>query len=91
MPPPTKPGFWSFILDNSLPLIVGAVAALGWANLAHASYERVARALHFAVNDIGMVFFFALAAKEIVEATRRAVCSRRRGKRECRCSPPRAA
>ncbi len=26
-------------------------------------------ALHFAVNDVGMVFFFALATKEIVEAT----------------------
>ena len=33
------------------------------------SYEHVSHALHFAVNDIGMVFFFALAAKEIVEAT----------------------
>src|SRR5688572_31558316 len=25
--------------------------------------------MHFAVNDIGMVFFFALAAKEVFEAT----------------------
>ena len=42
---------------------------LFWANLDHESYDRFAHALHFAVNDVGMVFFFALAAKEIVEAT----------------------
>jgi len=64
-----KPGLWTFILDNSLLLILGAVVALGWANLDHASYERLTHPLHFAVNDVGMVFFFALATKEIVEAT----------------------
>ena len=33
--------------------------------------RRLARftSLHFAVNDIGMVFFFAIAAKEVFEAT----------------------
>jgi len=45
------------------------VIALVWANLAHASYARVAAALAFPVNDIGMAFFFALATKEVVEAT----------------------
>jgi NhaA family Na+:H+ antiporter len=60
---------WSLILDNSLLLVAGTVAGLAWANLDHAGYERVAHALHFAVNDVGMVFFFALAVKEIVEAT----------------------
>lgn len=60
---------WSLILDNSLLLVAGTVAGLAWANLDHAGYERFAHALHFAVNDIGMVFFFALAVKEIVEAT----------------------
>lgn len=59
---------WSFVIDNSLLLVAGAVAGLAWANLAPHSYERVTHALHFAVNDIGMVFFFALATKEIVEA-----------------------
>jgi NhaA family Na+:H+ antiporter len=58
-----------FIFDNSLLLLVGTAAALIWANLDLASYERVAHPLHFAVNDIGMVFFFALAAKEVFEAT----------------------
>jgi NhaA family Na+:H+ antiporter len=61
--------WWSVIVDNSLLLIAGAATALVWANVALPSYESFAHALHFAVNDIGMVFFFALATKEIVEAT----------------------
>ena len=56
-------------VDNSGLLIVGAVAALAWANAAHESYERLSEALHFLVNDIAMAFFFALATKEVVEAT----------------------
>ena len=56
-------------IDNSGLLIAGAVAALLWANVAHDSYERFAHALHFLVNDVAMVFFFALATKEVVEAT----------------------
>jgi NhaA family Na+:H+ antiporter len=56
-------------IDNSGLLVAGAVIALVWANTALASYEAFAHALHFAVNDIGMVFFFALATKEVVEAT----------------------
>ena len=60
---------WRLILDNSLLLVAGALAALVWANVALPSYEYYAHAMHFAVNDIGMVFFFALAAKEVFEAT----------------------
>ncbi|MSO82085.1 MAG: sodium:proton antiporter [Acidobacteria bacterium] len=56
-------------LDHSGLLVAGTVLALAWANVDRESYERVADALHFAVNDIGMAFFFALAAKEVVEAT----------------------
>ena len=62
-------GLWTFIIDNSLLLIAGTLAGMLWANTAHASHEYVSHALHFVVNDIGMVFFFALATKEIVEAT----------------------
>jgi NhaA family Na+:H+ antiporter len=62
-------GLWTFVIDNSLLLIAGTVAALLWANIDHASYERLTHPLHFAVNDVGMVFFFALAVKEIIEAT----------------------
>src|SRR5262245_12774488 len=60
----------AYVIDRSLLLVAGTVVALIWANVAPASYEHAAHALHFAVNDIAMVFFFALAAKEIVEATR---------------------
>jgi NhaA family Na+:H+ antiporter len=56
-------------VDNSGLLVVGAVLALVWANVDRGTYEDLAHALHFAVNDIGMAFFFALAAKEVVEAT----------------------
>jgi Na+:H+ antiporter, NhaA family len=59
---------WRSIVDNSVLLVAGAVVALVWANLQHESYARFSHALHFVVNDIGMVFFFALATKEIVEA-----------------------
>jgi NhaA family Na+:H+ antiporter len=59
----------SLFLDHSGLLVAGTVLALAWANVARESYERFAHALHFAVNDIGMAFFFALAAKEVVEAT----------------------
>lgn len=63
-------GPWAFIIDNSLLLVAGTLAALIWANVDYASYDAVTHGpAHFIVNDIGMVFFFALAAKEIVEAT----------------------
>lgn len=56
-------------LDNSGLLVTGTVTALVWANIARESYGRFAHALEFVVNDIGMAFFFALAAKEVLEAT----------------------
>jgi NhaA family Na+:H+ antiporter len=59
----------AFVVDNSLLLLAGTLAALAWANADLASYEHFAEPLHFLVNDVGMVFFFALATKEIVEAT----------------------
>jgi NhaA family Na+:H+ antiporter len=63
-------GPWAFIIDNSLLLVAGTVTALIWANINYASYDALTHGpVHFIVNDIGMVFFFALAAKEIVEAT----------------------
>jgi Na+:H+ antiporter, NhaA family len=59
----------AFIVSNSLLLPVGAVTALVWANTAPGAYVRFASLARFIVNDIGMTLFFALAAKEIVEAT----------------------
>ena len=59
----------NIVLDNSLLLVAGTVAALTWANIDAESYDTVAHGLHFWVNDVGMVFFFAIAAKEVFEAT----------------------
>ena len=59
----------SVVLDNSLLLLFGTLAAIIWANVDPPGYDHVARPLHFWVNDVGMVFFFAIAAKEVFEAT----------------------
>src|SRR5438105_912413 len=60
---------FDFVVEHSLVLPLGAIIALVWANLSQPTYARVAHALQFTVNDVGMVFFFALATKEVVEAT----------------------
>ena len=65
----TRSAVANFIFDNSLLLLAGTAAAVIWANVDLASYDRVSHPLHFWVNDVGMVFFFALAAKEVFEAT----------------------
>ena len=65
----TRSKLASFVFDNSLLLLAGTIAAVTWANLDVASYDRVAHSLRFWVNEVGMVFFFALAAKEVFEAT----------------------
>jgi Na+:H+ antiporter, NhaA family len=57
------------ILDNSLLLLAGTATAVLWANLDPHGYEEVAHSLHFGVNEVGMVFFFAVATKEVFEAT----------------------
>ena len=62
--------------------MLGTPIALVWVNLERESYVRLAHRLHFIVNDIGMAFFFALAAKEVTEATapgRRAALAAPRG------------
>ena len=69
---PARPSYQRltrFILDNSLLLVAGTVVAVVWANMDFASYAGAADPLHFWVNDVGMVFFFALIAKEVFEAT----------------------
>jgi NhaA family Na+:H+ antiporter len=59
-----------YVIEHSLVLAIGSAIALVWANTPDAErYSRIAARLAFLVNDVGMVFFFALAAKEIVEAT----------------------
>ena len=58
-----------FLLEYLIALPLGCLAALTWANTIPDSYYRFAHALAFAVNDIGIAFFFALITKEVVEAT----------------------
>ena len=74
----------NFLLENSLFLIMGSVAGLVWANLDQSSYHGFIEkslgsssvighhghiTLHYLVNDIMMAFFFAIAGKEVWEAT----------------------
>ena len=63
--------------EFSIPLITGVVLAVIWANLDPAAYARTLHQplvgtghfnFHFLINDIFMVFFFGIAAKEITEA-----------------------
>jgi NhaA family Na+:H+ antiporter len=63
------PRLWDFALEHLLLLPVGAGIALIWANAAPESYYRFTYAIAFAVNDVAMVFFFAVMTKEVVEAT----------------------
>jgi len=58
-----------FVLDYLIALPFGCAAALLWANTLPDSYFRFAQATTFLVNDIGIVFFFALITKEVAEAT----------------------
>jgi NhaA family Na+:H+ antiporter len=59
----------AFIVSNSLLLPIGLIGALVWANTAAEQYDAFARGARFIVNEVGMTLFFALATKEIVEAT----------------------
>ena len=58
-----------FATDHYLILPFGALAAVAWANSRPESYFAFAHAWSFAVNDVAMVFFFALITEEIIEAT----------------------
>ncbi len=62
-------GIVRFVFDNSLLLLAGTLVAVVWANVDFSTYDAVAHPLHFWINDVGMVFFFALAGKEVFEAT----------------------
>ncbi|ADY55516.1 sodium/proton antiporter, NhaA family [Syntrophobotulus glycolicus DSM 8271] len=65
----------SLLREFSIPLISGVLIALIWANAAPASYHHFVDnkiwgdfTLHFFVNDLFMVFFFAIAAVEITQS-----------------------
>ncbi len=57
-----------YAVEHLLLLPLGALMALVWVNTFPESYYRFTYAISFAVNDVGMVFFFALIVKEVVEA-----------------------
>ena len=75
-------GFINLLQEFSIPLLGGVAVALVAANLAPDWYHHVVHGkplgdisllghpvtVHFLVNDIFMVFFFGIAAKEITEA-----------------------
>lgn len=71
-------GAMHILREFSIPLIAGVACAVGFANLAPDFYEHWLHAspfgagshfnFHFLVNDIFMVFFFGIAAKEITES-----------------------
>ena len=65
----TVPRLSQFALEHLLLLPLGVAIALAWANLSAESYFRFSYAAAFAVNDVAMVFFFAVMTKEVVEAT----------------------
>ena len=65
----TVPRISAFLIEHFLLLPLGALIALVWVNVAPESYFRFTFDIAFAVNDIAMVFFFAVMTKEIVEAT----------------------
>jgi Na+:H+ antiporter, NhaA family len=74
---PSRPRTWRntvprlslFVIEHLIVLPLGAAIALVWVDTRPESYYAFTYPLAFVVNDIGMVFFFAIVAKEVVEAT----------------------
>jgi NhaA family Na+:H+ antiporter len=58
-----------FVSEHLLLLPIGAIIALVWVNLWPESYYEFSYRYAFVVNEVAMTLFFALIAKEVVEAT----------------------
>ena len=65
----------NLLREFSIPLITGVILALIWANLFPENYQNILHhdilggfTFQFLVNDIFMVFFFAIAAVEITQS-----------------------
>lgn len=65
----------NLLQEFSIPLILGVITALIWANTSPESYHHFVHneiigdlTIHFLVNDIFMVFFFAMATVEITQS-----------------------
>ena len=63
------PRLSQFAAEHLLLLPLGALIAMAWVNWAPESYYSFTYGISFAVNDVAMVFFFAVMTKEVVEAT----------------------
>ncbi len=78
-----KKGVINALQEFSIPLILGVIAALVMANINYDLYHHIVEwpvfgegaslfghkiTAHFLINDIFMVFFFGIAAKEITES-----------------------
>jgi NhaA family Na+:H+ antiporter len=57
-----------FVNERFLWLPLGAALALVWANTGPEGYFRIAHALRFPVNEIGMAIFLGLVTQEALEA-----------------------
>ena len=74
----TRRSTMEILQEFSIPLVAGVVVALIWANVAPHSYHVLVHwsplgpdshlNFHYLVNDLFMVLFFGVAAKEITEA-----------------------
>jgi NhaA family Na+:H+ antiporter len=60
---------WRDALPYYPLLPLGALIGLVWANTAGPSYFRLAQALAFPINDIGVAFALASLAQDVLEAT----------------------
>jgi Na+:H+ antiporter, NhaA family len=63
------PRLSQFVSEHLLLLPIGAGLALVWVNLWPLSYYELSYQWAFTVNEVAMTLFFALVAKEVVEAT----------------------
>jgi NhaA family Na+:H+ antiporter len=57
------------VIDYLLVVPIGCLAGFLWGNLDPDSYFRFTQPLTFAINEVAIVFYFALVTKEVVEAT----------------------
>ena len=90
----TRPAFSIPVVHRELaarPARWAAWSALVWANIAARSYYRFSHALDFAVNDVGIAFFFGIMTKEVVEATLAGGVLHSWRRARCRSSRPSAA
>src|SRR5262249_52052369 len=58
-----------FVLDSMLMLPLGCAVALTWANVEPLSYYQFAHALAFWVNGVGLVLFFGVMTRNVVDET----------------------